>query len=146
LNTLRRREPDSVLAQLSAETGLAHERATEGELVAGVYRRRVTLASDRFAMIDDGLGFQLVPWRPALEPKHEPLSKLQPIGLLREIERARARDALKTVIGDAAQRDVATMASKASAVIAMRIIASIRRAGPRRSAAEAHEVIAMGIH
>jgi len=27
----------------------------------------VTLASGRFAMIDDGLGFQLVPWRPALE-------------------------------------------------------------------------------
>ncbi|WP_420543010.1 DUF3363 domain-containing protein, partial [Serratia ureilytica] len=23
--------------------------------------------SGRFAMIDDGLGFQLVPWRPALE-------------------------------------------------------------------------------
>jgi hypothetical protein len=39
----------------------------EGEHVAGVYRRRVTLASGRFAMMDDGLGFQLVPWRPALE-------------------------------------------------------------------------------
>jgi hypothetical protein len=25
------------------------------------------LSSGRFAMIDDGLGFQLVPWRPALE-------------------------------------------------------------------------------
>jgi len=35
--------------------------------VCGVYRQRVTLASGRFAMIDDGLGFQLVPWRPALE-------------------------------------------------------------------------------
>jgi len=34
---------------------------------AGVVRQRVTLASGRFAMIDDGLGFQLVPWRPALE-------------------------------------------------------------------------------
>jgi hypothetical protein len=29
----------------------------------------VTLASGRFAMIDNGLGFQLVPWRPALEQK-----------------------------------------------------------------------------
>ena len=27
----------------------------------------MTLASGRFAMIDNGLGFQLVPWRPALE-------------------------------------------------------------------------------
>jgi hypothetical protein len=25
------------------------------------------LSSSRFAMIDDGLGFSLVPWRPALE-------------------------------------------------------------------------------
>jgi len=25
------------------------------------------LSSGRFAMIDNGLGFQLVPWRPALE-------------------------------------------------------------------------------
>ena len=35
----------------------------------GLYRRRVTLASGRFAMIDDGMGFQLVPWRPALEQR-----------------------------------------------------------------------------
>ena len=41
--------------------------AAEGEHVSGLYRRRVTLSSGRFAMIDDGLGFQLVPWRPALE-------------------------------------------------------------------------------
>jgi type IV secretory pathway VirD2 relaxase len=69
LNTLRRRELDSVIARLSAETKLAHEPAGEGERVVGVYRQRVTLASGRLAMIDDGLGFQLVPWRPALEQK-----------------------------------------------------------------------------
>lgn len=38
-----------------------------GRHVAGIYRQRVTLTSGRFAMIDDGLGFQLVPWRPALD-------------------------------------------------------------------------------
>ncbi|WP_394021742.1 DUF3363 domain-containing protein [Xanthobacter pseudotagetidis] len=27
------------------------------------------LASGRFAMIEDGLGFQLVPWQPALEKR-----------------------------------------------------------------------------
>jgi hypothetical protein len=27
----------------------------------------VTLASGRFAMIDDGLGFQLIPWRQDIE-------------------------------------------------------------------------------
>ena len=67
LNALRRRELDAAAASLSAETGLAHRPSAEGENVAGVYRQRVTLASGRFAMIDDGMGFQLVPWRPALE-------------------------------------------------------------------------------
>jgi hypothetical protein len=67
LNTLRRRDLDGAIATLSAETRLAHEPSGEGERVTGVYRQRVILSSGRFAMIDDGLGFQLVPWRPALE-------------------------------------------------------------------------------
>jgi type IV secretory pathway VirD2 relaxase len=67
LNTLRRRELDATVARLSAETGLSHTPSSEGERIVGVYRQRVTLASGRFAMIDDGLGFQLVPWRPVLE-------------------------------------------------------------------------------
>ena len=54
LNTLRRRELDEAAARLSAETGLAHRPSAEGEHVSGVYRQRVTLASGRFAMIDDG--------------------------------------------------------------------------------------------
>jgi hypothetical protein len=41
--------------------------AQEGERVTGVYRQRFDLASGRFAMIDDGLGFSLVPWSPSLE-------------------------------------------------------------------------------
>jgi hypothetical protein len=67
LNTLRRRELDAVAAKLAAESGLAHRHSSEGEYVAGTFRQRVVLASGRFAMIDDGLGFPLVPWRPALE-------------------------------------------------------------------------------
>ncbi len=67
IDTLRRRELEDATAKLSAETGLSHTPSAEGEHVSGVYRQRVTLASGRFAMIDDGLGFQLVPWRPALE-------------------------------------------------------------------------------
>src|SRR5712691_2686974 len=67
LNTLRRRELEAAAAKLSAEAGLPHRPSAEGEYVAGTFRQRVTLASGRFAMIDDGLGFQLVPWRPALE-------------------------------------------------------------------------------
>ncbi len=67
INTLRRQELDGAASKLSAETGLAHRPAAEGEHVSGIYRQRVTLSSGRFAMIDDGMGFQLVPWRPALE-------------------------------------------------------------------------------
>jgi Protein of unknown function (DUF3363) len=35
--------------------------------VAGTFRQRLTLSSGRFAMIDNGLGFALVPWTPALD-------------------------------------------------------------------------------
>jgi hypothetical protein len=67
LDTLRGRELTEVASKLAAETGLAHRPSAEGEHVSGIYRRRITLSSGRFAMIDDGMGFQLVPWRPALE-------------------------------------------------------------------------------
>jgi len=67
LATLQRRELEEAAAKLSADTRLAYQPAAEGEHIAGIYRERVALASGRFAMIDDGLGFQLVPWRPALE-------------------------------------------------------------------------------
>ena len=67
INTLRRQELEGAASKLSAETGLAHRPSAEGEHVSGIYRQRVTLSSGRFAMIDDGMGFQLVPWRPALE-------------------------------------------------------------------------------
>ena len=67
VGTLRSRELDAVGRRLASETGLAHLPAEPGEPVAGTYRRRLSLASGRFAMIDNGLGFQLVPWIPSLE-------------------------------------------------------------------------------
>ncbi|BDG74409.1 relaxase/mobilization nuclease domain-containing protein [Roseomonas fluvialis] len=67
LDTLRRREVETVAARVTAETGKVWRPAREGEPIAGVFSRRLDLASGRFAMIDDGLGFQLVPWKPSLE-------------------------------------------------------------------------------
>ena len=67
LNTLRDREVNALGEKLAGETGLPFNRAGSGAYVAGSYRRRFVLASGRFAMIDDGLGFQLVPWSPSLE-------------------------------------------------------------------------------
>ncbi|MEL6644920.1 MAG: DUF3363 domain-containing protein [Pseudomonadota bacterium] len=67
LATLRNRELDAVARDLSAQSGLTPHKPTEGEPVAGTFRQRLDLASGRFAMIDDGLGFSLVPWTPQLE-------------------------------------------------------------------------------
>jgi type IV secretory pathway VirD2 relaxase len=67
LDTLRQRELNAAGATLSAETGLPHFKAAAGEHVGGTYRQMVALTSGRFAMIDNGLGFQLVPWSPSLE-------------------------------------------------------------------------------
>ena len=67
LDRLREREIGDVAERLSHETGLPFDRTVNGENVAGTYRRRFVLSSGRFAMIDDGLGFKLVPWTPSLE-------------------------------------------------------------------------------
>ncbi|ATQ69038.1 MULTISPECIES: relaxase/mobilization nuclease domain-containing protein [Methylosinus] len=69
LATLRGRELNDATEKLSAETGLPHNQVAAGNQVSGIYRQRLVLASGRFAMIDDGLGFQLVPWSPTLEKK-----------------------------------------------------------------------------
>lgn len=67
LDTLRRRELDTTAERLSAETGLPYTPQKSGEYVMGTVRQRLTLASGRYAMIDDGLGFSLVPWSPSLD-------------------------------------------------------------------------------
>jgi len=67
LDTLRKREVQTLSEKLAAEVGLPFSPSSSGEYVTGTYQRRFTLASGRFAMIDDGLGFQLVPWSPSLE-------------------------------------------------------------------------------
>jgi Protein of unknown function (DUF3363) len=61
------RELDTAGRRLAEETGLAHMPAESGDSISGIFRRRLSLASGRFAMIDSGLGFQLVPWIPSLE-------------------------------------------------------------------------------
>jgi type IV secretory pathway VirD2 relaxase len=67
LTALRQRDLDSTAKALAHETGLSYRPPVDGERAAGVYRRMVLTASGRFAMLDDGLGFSLVPWRPVLE-------------------------------------------------------------------------------
>jgi len=68
LDTLRRRELDAAAKRISSSARLPYRPITDGEAIDGIYRQRLNLASGRFAMIDDGLGFSLVPWKPSLEP------------------------------------------------------------------------------
>ncbi len=63
LDTLRDRELTDAGEALAARHGGTAQPVNAGDHVAGIYRERVTLASGRFAMIDNGMGFQLVPWR-----------------------------------------------------------------------------------
>ncbi len=67
IGTLRDREVEAMGRRLADETGRPYNPSASGEYVAGTFSRRITLTSGRFAMIDDGLGFQLVPWTPSLE-------------------------------------------------------------------------------
>ena len=69
LATLRGRELAQAAKDIAAETGLEHRPVADGQRVAGIYRRSVMLASGRYAMLDDGMGFSLVPWKPVIEQR-----------------------------------------------------------------------------
>jgi hypothetical protein len=69
LATLRGRELTKIAQDIAAETGLEHRPVADGQRVTGTYRRSVLLASGRYAMLDDGMGFSLVPWKPVIEQR-----------------------------------------------------------------------------
>ncbi|MFU6986648.1 DUF3363 domain-containing protein [Pseudomonas paraeruginosa] len=69
LGTLRNRELAQAAKDIAAVTGLEHRPVADGQRVAGIYRRSVMLASGRYAMLDDGMGFALVPWKPVIEQR-----------------------------------------------------------------------------
>ncbi len=69
LQTLRQRELNSEIKRLSDTTGRAYLETAPGEYAMGTYRQRVNLASGRFAVLDDGMGFRMVPWSSSIENK-----------------------------------------------------------------------------
>ncbi|HBR1111407.1 TPA: DUF3363 domain-containing protein [Klebsiella pneumoniae] len=69
LATLRGRELESAAREIATETGLEHRSISDGQRVAGIYRRSVVLSSGRYAVLDDGMGFSLVPWKPVIEAR-----------------------------------------------------------------------------
>ena len=69
LGALRNRELAQAAKDIAADTGLEHRPVGDGQRVAGIYRRSIMLASGRYAMLDDGMGFSLLPWRPVIEQR-----------------------------------------------------------------------------
>jgi type IV secretory pathway VirD2 relaxase len=66
---LERTEVTRVGKAMAAERGLTFTAAKTGEYVSGTLVGSTQLASGRFAMIDNGIGFQLVPWQPVLDKR-----------------------------------------------------------------------------
>ncbi len=69
LNTLRTRDLDTTLKAMEADSGRPHRVLTDGQRATGIYRRAIDLPSGRYALLDEGKGFSLVPWRPVIEPR-----------------------------------------------------------------------------
>jgi len=63
---LERTEINRAGKAFAAERGLEWQPTGEGDRVSGKLVGQAQLASGRFAMIDSGMGFQLVPWNDAL--------------------------------------------------------------------------------
>ena len=69
LGTLRNRELARAAKDIAAETDLNHRPVADGQRAPGIYRHSVMLASGRYAMLDDGMGFSLVPWQSVIEQR-----------------------------------------------------------------------------
>ncbi|PZW71286.1 type IV secretory pathway VirD2 relaxase [Pseudomonas sp. URMO17WK12:I1] len=65
--TLRGRELNAAAREISAQTGMNYRPVVEGQRVSGIYRRSIQLASGRYALLADDIGFSLVPWKPVIE-------------------------------------------------------------------------------
>ena len=69
LKTLHQREMRATADQVSKELALPYRPAQPGDLVEGTLRKGIVLGGGKYAVVDLGRDFTLVPWRPVLE-KH----------------------------------------------------------------------------
>jgi hypothetical protein len=67
--TLERQEVDRVGQMMARERGLDYLPANASEYMSGRLAGVASLVSGRFAIIENGLSFQLVPWHPLLEKR-----------------------------------------------------------------------------
>jgi hypothetical protein len=64
---LKRREVERVARDMAGARGLTFLPVQAGEYVSGKLVGSINLASGRFAMIDNGIEFSLVPWQDVLD-------------------------------------------------------------------------------
>ena len=69
LSRLEQREIARVGPAMAEARGLSFKPTEAGAQVSGTLIGAAQLGSGKFAMIDDGLGFSLVPWQPVLEQR-----------------------------------------------------------------------------
>jgi hypothetical protein len=69
LTRLEQQEIARVGPEMAKARGLTFKRAEAGNYVSGTLVGATNLGSGKFAMIDDGLGFSLVPWQPVLDQR-----------------------------------------------------------------------------
>ncbi len=66
LETLQRREVVRIAVNLQKELGLTYQPLASGEPFRGQMKKTVKLASGRFAVVQKGKEFSLVPWKQAM--------------------------------------------------------------------------------
>jgi transposase-like protein len=59
----------AALVRQTYEPGMSVSLVADGQCVSGMYRRSVRLVSGRYAVLDDGKGFSLVPWKQVIEQR-----------------------------------------------------------------------------
>lgn len=69
VETLERREVDRFGLTMARESGLVYVPSEAGDYVRGRLTGMASLVSGRFAMIENGLTLELVPWHPSLEKR-----------------------------------------------------------------------------
>jgi len=57
----------AVTRSIELNTGLTYRKTREGDSIRGACRPLLDLASNRISMLDDGIGFNLVPWWSLME-------------------------------------------------------------------------------
>ena len=69
LATLETREVARVGSELAFERPVSFRASVDGETVQGTFRRTVSLASGRYALVENAREFTLVPWRPVIDDR-----------------------------------------------------------------------------